>query len=55
MKKTKFNYYAGWAGIASALLFIISIIGMQAYLASSVKDIAAFTQNMIDAHGMMLL
>lgn len=55
MKNLIFNRMAGFAGIASALLFIISIIGMQSYLASDLADMDAFTQNMVDAHYLMLL
>lgn len=55
MEKSSFNQFAGTAGILSALLFIISIVGMQYYLASSLEDVNAFTQNMMDAHSMMLL
>ena len=55
MKQSAFNQFAGVAGIVSALLFIISIIGMQAYLASPLNDISAFTQNMNEQHGMMLI
>ena len=53
--QSSFNKLAGMAGITSALLFIVSIIGMQAYMASSLDDISAFTQNMNDSHNMMLL
>ncbi len=55
MKSSQFNYYAGVAGITSALLFIVSIIGMQSYLATPLDDVLAFTQNMNDSHAMMLI
>lgn len=55
MENSFFNRFAGIAGISSAFLFILSIVGMQFYLASSLDDMSAFTQNMIDSHFMMLL
>ena len=55
MKNLSFNYLAGLGSIASAILYILSIVGMQSYLASSLDDMTAFTQNMMDHHGMMLL
>ena len=55
MENQSFYSFAGFAGILSAILYIVSIIGMQAYLASNLDDMAAFTQNMIDSQFMMLL
>ena len=55
MKNNSFYQLAGIAGITSALLFMISIIGMQSYISSSLDDVHAFTQNMIDSHHLMLM
>jgi len=55
MKTRSFYKTAGIAGISSAILYILSIIGLQAYLASSMDNMTAFTQNIIDSHTMMLL
>lgn len=55
METRSFYYTAGIAGIGSAILYLLSIIGLQAYLASSMDNMTAFTQNIIDSHSMMLL
>ena len=47
--------FAGLAGILSALLYLLSIIGLQNYIAADLTDVDAFTRNMADSHGMMLL
>ncbi len=46
---------AGLSGILSSILYILSIIGLQKYIAANLSDIDAFTQNMLDAHHMMLV
>ena len=55
MEKNSFQKFVGWASIISAVLFVISIVGMQVYLRASLVDVNAFTENMVDNHGMMIL
>lgn len=55
MKNKQSLRLAGIAGILSAILFILSIIGLQYFLAADLNDVSAFTQNMMDSHNMMLL
>ena len=44
-----------YATILSAILYGISIAGLQVYISQSLEDMAAFVQNMNDSHSMMLL
>jgi hypothetical protein len=55
MNKKKDYLIAGVAGIASAFLYVLSIIGLQYYISANLENVSAFTQNMNDSHGMMLL
>lgn len=55
MKNQSFTKIAALSGIGSAVLYIVSIIGLQAYIAVSLDDIEQFVQNMADNHQMMLL
>ncbi len=55
MNQSNFIKNAGIGGIISALLFIISIVGMQYFIEGDIKDMTEFTRNMNDAHVMMLI
>jgi len=55
MKHLSFNRFAGVSGILSALLYIVSIVGMQYYMALDHSSMDAMTQGMQDNHIMMLL
>ena len=55
MENPSFSRFAGIAALLSAVLYLLSIVGMQVYLAESLDDVATFTQNMVDSNLMMLL
>jgi len=55
MNNLPFYQWAGISGILSAVLFIISIIGMQFFLAGDIHNMENFTENMMDNHSMMLM
>jgi len=55
MNTLSFNQLAGWSAIISALLFLLSILGMIQYLEGNLEKVPHFMQNMNDHKGMMLL
>ena len=55
MENSSFQKLAGISGILSAVLYILSIIGLQYYISASISDMEAFTQNIVDSHLMMML
>ena len=55
MQTNSFNKFAGWSAILSALLFMLSIIGMMQYLEGNLEVVASFLKNMVDHKGTMLL
>ena len=55
MQDTTFIRATGIATVLSALLYVMSIVGLQYYIAEDMANMSAFTANMLENHGMMLL
>lgn len=54
MKNLSFNQFAGITAIFSAFLYIVSIVGMQFYLAEETTNMTSFVSNMNENSQMML-
>ena len=55
MKPKNQNTIAGWAAVLSALLYLVSIVGLNHYVAVGLEDMDAFAQNIHDKHIWMQL
>ncbi|MDU8886243.1 DUF4386 family protein [Yeosuana sp. MJ-SS3] len=55
MISNTFKRIVGFSSIGSALLFVVSIVGMQFYISGNLEDVSSFIQNMLNNNGMMLL
>ena len=54
--KNKNSYrIAGIAGILSAVLYLLSIIGLQTYISVDLQDTNNFVLNIVESHNMMLV